>query len=210
MNCPRCSAPQPDDAAFCNKCGGSLSAKPAAAPAANPLQPPSGTRPPDNPEQDVWEGRMSGKALAHLWALWILWAGILTYVYFGIEYVQTHAWAGYTVLILAVLPLPYILFKLAYGKLAIKYRLSTHRFFKSVGILSRKINELELIRVDDVSVEQNIFQRLFDVGVITIMSTDTTDPRLIVYGVDSPIALKEKIREHVRKRRERSLFVESL
>lgn len=211
MNCPRCSAPQPEGSAFCNKCGASLTAKaPAAAPSgSSPLQP-SGVRPPDEPESEIWEGRMSGKALAHLWILWVLWAGFFTYIYFGIEFVREHAWASYAVLALAVLPLPYILWKLAYGKLAIKYRLTTHRFFRSVGILSRRISELELIRVDDVSVEQNIIQRLFDVGVITIISTDATDPRLPIYGVDSPISLKEKIREHVRKRRERSLHVESL
>lgn len=211
MNCPRCSASQPEGSAFCNKCGASLSAKPPAdAPAGgSPLQP-SGVRPPDEPEHEIWEGRMSGKALAHLWILWVIWAGFLSYVYFGLEFVNTRPVLGYLVLGLAVLPLPYILWKLAYGKLAIKYRLTTHRFFRSVGILSRRISELELIRVDDVSVEQNIIQRLFDVGVITIISTDATDPRLAVYGIDGPIALKEKIREHVRKRRERSLHVESL
>ena len=77
-------------------------------------------------------------------------------------------------------------------------------------IFSRTINELELIRVDDVSVYQNLFHRIFDIGTITIISTDATDSRLEIYGVEKPVELKETIREYVRKRRERSLYMEAL
>lgn len=202
MNCPRCNTTQPDGSAFCGKCGAALSSQPAIPTASNVPKP-------DEPEQELWAGRMSAKALAHLWLVWLVWALLLTILYFSIVS-EWHRGFGYVVWALVVLPVPYILARTLYGKLAIKYRLTTHRFFKNVGILSRKINELELIRVDDVSVEQNLIQRLFDVGIITLLSTDATDPRLVIYGVDSPILLKEKIREYVRKRRERSLHVESL
>ena len=202
MNCPRCNTTQPDESAFCNKCGVAVSSK-----ATSPLA--SNIPKPDEPEQELWQGRMSGKALAHLWLVWLLWTILLMTLYLA-AVKEWHRFFGYGILGLILVPVPYILGKWIYGTLAIKYRLTTHRFFKNVGILSRKINELELIRVDDVSVEQNVIQRLFDVGVITLLSTDATDPRLVIYGVDSPIPLKEKIREHVRKRRERSLHVESL
>ena len=56
-----------------------------------------------------------------------------------------------------------------------------------------------------------MIHRLFDVGTITIIApTDNTDPRLVLYGIDSPLPLKEKIREHVRKRRDRIVNMQSL
>ena len=117
---------------------------------------------------------------------------------------------GMIVWVLVVLPLPYIAYRLLYGKLAVGFRLTTHRFFKNVGIFSRSLNELELIRVDDVSVYQNLIHRIFDIGTVTIISTDSTDSRLEIYGVEKPIELKEMIRENVRKRRSRSLYMETL
>ncbi len=205
MNCPRCSADLADGSAFCNKCGTALAAKPAV-PSPLPLAP---TVRPDEPEQELWKGGLSWLALAHLWILWVLWTGLMLFVYF--RWLSESSFFGYVVLGLVCLPLGYIVLKLGYGKLAIRYRLTTHRFFKQVGILSRKLNELELVRVDDVSVEQNVIQRLFDVGTVTIIApTDNTDPRLELYGVDAPIPLKEKIREHVQKRRSRMVNLQTL
>jgi membrane protein YdbS with pleckstrin-like domain len=67
-----------------------------------------------------------------------------------------------------------------------------------------------LIRVDDVSVYQNLIHRIFDIGTVTIISTDSTDSRLEIYGVEKPVELKEMIRENVQKRRGRSLYMETL
>jgi uncharacterized membrane protein YdbT with pleckstrin-like domain len=179
---------------------------------AKPTQPSpvAGGLRPDEPEQELWKGGLSWLALAHLWLLWILWTSALLFVYF--KWMQEWSPILGTILMgLVALPFGYIVLKFAYGKLAIRYRLTSHRLFKQVGILSRKLNELELIRVDDVAVEQNVIQRLFDVGTVTIIApTDNTDPRLEIYGVDSPLPLKEKIREHVRKRRERIVNMQSL
>lgn len=205
MNCPKCGTDLADGSAFCNKCGAAMAAKP---PAAVPLQSAPTLRP-DEPEQELWKGGLSWLALAHLWILWFLWTGLLLFVYF--KWLGDSRIFTYVVLVLVCLPLGYIVVKLGYGKLAIRYRLTSHRFFKQVGILSRKLNELELVRVDDVSVEQNVIQRLFDVGTVTIIApTDNTDPRLEVYGIDAPIPLKEKIRENVQKRRSRMVNLQTL
>jgi membrane protein YdbS with pleckstrin-like domain len=180
----------------------------AAAPLAPPLSLPS-----SEPEEEIWRGRFSGKALGHWWLLWFLWIAGLGYLWLAhvpLEY-RGKPWARYVLLGLAGAPLLMILWTLMVRKLSIRYRLTTHRLFKDTGILSRHANEVELIRVDDVAVHQNLIQRLFNVGVVTVVSpTDQTEPRLELLGIENPIEVKEQIRAHVRQRRDRSLHVESL
>jgi hypothetical protein len=65
--------------------------------------------------------------------------------------------------------------------------------------------------VDDVAVHQNIIQRIFNVGIITVIAPhDQTEPRLELLGIENPVEVKEMIRTHVRRRRQGSLNVENL
>lgn len=203
MVCSQCGNPlADDDSQFCSKCGTALTAQ---AKLAGSRAAPK----PDEPEKELWRGRMAILAQAHLWLFWFLWSIALWSLWIFVL-PEEPAFLGTVTWVLVLLPLPYIAVRLLYGKYAIGFRLTTHRFFKNVGIFSRTINELELIRVDDVSVYQNLFHRIFDIGTITIISTDATDSRLEIYGVEKPVELKETIREYVRKRRERSLYMEAL
>jgi uncharacterized membrane protein YdbT with pleckstrin-like domain len=205
MFCPKCGAQVPEGSAFCNKCGAAVSAGAALPPAASP--------PASEPEQDLWKGRFSSKAQYHWWLLWIFWAAGLLYVWFVVlsaDMRQVGA-ARWITLGAAAVPVALILWSWLTQKISTRYRLTTHRLFKETGILSRDINEIELIRVDDVSVRQNLVQRIFNVGVITVIApTDATEPHLEIVGIENPIEVKEQIRQQVRKRRERSLHVESL
>jgi uncharacterized membrane protein YdbT with pleckstrin-like domain len=205
MSCPRCKAELPEGSAFCNRCGAPVGAP-------SPLAPPPSPATSD-PEEEVWRGRFSGKALGHWWFLWFLWIGALGYLWLAhvpSEY-RGAPWARYVLLGLVAAPLLGILWTLTVRKLSIHYRLTTHRLFRDEGILSRRADEVELIRVDDVSVRQNLIQRVFNVGVVTVVApTDQTEPRLELLGIENPIEVKEQIRTHVRRRRDRSLHVESL
>jgi uncharacterized membrane protein YdbT with pleckstrin-like domain len=199
-SCPKCQAALPEGSAFCNKCGNAIAVAAPAAPASEP-------------EQNLWKGRFSAKSQAHLWLLWTLEVAALFYLWFF----QIHETKrGDVVLrsifaVLALLPAVWISWQLLVAKLATRYRLTTHRLFKESGIIARSMNEIELVRVDDVSVRQNILQRIFNVGVVTVIApTDQTEPRLELVGIENPIEVKELIRGQVRKRRERSLHVENL
>ncbi len=202
-SCPKCQAPLPSGSAFCNRCG--APAMPGAPPAASP--------PSSEPEQELWKGRYSGKTLGHWWLLWIVELAALAYLWFGVLSAEIRGGpvAKWVVLAAAALPAVSLLWNLLVEKISTRYRLTTHRLFKETGIISRHLNELELLRVDDVAVRQNLIQRIFNVGVITVIApTDQTEPRLELVGIENPIEVKEMIRTQVRKRRDRSLHVESL
>ncbi len=202
-SCPRCQAPLPAGSAFCNRCGAPT--MPGAPPPASPS--------PTEPEEELWKGRYSGKTLGHWWFLWVVELAALAWIWFGILSPELRAGpvAKWVVLAAAALPAVSLLWNLLVEKISTRYRLTTHRLFKETGILSRHLNELELLRVDDVAVRQNLIQRIFNVGVITVIApTDQTEPRLEIVGIENPIEVKEMIRTQVRKRRDRSLHVESL
>ena len=202
-SCPKCQAALPEGSAFCNKCGLAISSP--------VLQPPAASA--TEPEQELWKGRFSAKAQAHLWLLWTLEVAALFYLwFFQIEAERRNQVVLRSIFaVLALLPAVWIFWQLLVAKVAVRYRLTTHRIFKDAGLFSRALNEIELVRVDDVSVRQNLLQRIFNVGIVTVIApTDQTEPRLELVGIENPIEIKELIRGQVRKRRERSLHVENL
>lgn len=78
-----------------------------------------------------------------------------------------------------------------------RYSLSPNRLFLSVGLLSVKDDELLLYRVRDISVRRGLFQRIFGVGTITIMSSDRSHPELILKNIKNPMKVKENIHAQV-------------
>jgi membrane protein YdbS with pleckstrin-like domain len=208
MSCPKCNADLPEGSAFCNKCGAALQG--GAAPL-HPLQPPIANVAME-PEQELWKGRFSGKAQGHLWLLWLLMLPALGFLYWKLPAdKQSNSIVRWVLLGVAALPAALIFWRLMIQKLSTRYRLTTHRLFKETGVLSRELNEIELVRVDDVAVRQNIVQRIFNVGVVTVIAPhDQTEPRLELVGIENPIEVKEMIRTNVRLRRKGSLNVENL
>jgi hypothetical protein len=67
------------------------------------------------------------------------------------------------------------------------------------------------MRVDDVSVQQNIVQRMFNVGDVKVMApTDPSSPTISVVGICNPIEVKEKIRGLTQELRKKSLRMEAI
>ena len=78
-----------------------------------------------------------------------------------------------------------------------RYALSEDRLFMSVGFLSIRDEEVLLYRVRDISTRRSLWQRLFRVGNITLLSSDKTMPTLVLKNVKNPLMVKEKIHDHV-------------
>ena len=84
-----------------------------------------------------------------------------------------------------------------------RYRLTTQRLFVQTGLVAKKLEEVELFRVKDVTLNQGILQRLLGVGNVVVLSTDDTTPRLELAGILNPIEVKEQIRNAFRAARQR-------
>lgn len=78
-----------------------------------------------------------------------------------------------------------------------RYAMSEDRLFTSVGFLSIKDDEILLYRVRDIDTSRNLWQRLFGVGTVTVMSSDKTMPTVVLKNIKNPVAVKEMIHSMV-------------
>ena len=78
-----------------------------------------------------------------------------------------------------------------------RYALSEDRLFLSVGFLSIKDDEILLYRVRDITTSRSLWQRLFGVGTVTVMSSDKTMPTLQMKNIRNPVAVKEMLHNQV-------------
>lgn len=78
-----------------------------------------------------------------------------------------------------------------------RYCLSEDRLFLSVGFLNIKDDEVLLYRVRDIDTSRSLWQRIFGVGTIVVMSSDKSMPDLVLQNVKDPVFVKELIHKQV-------------
>ena len=78
-----------------------------------------------------------------------------------------------------------------------RYQMSEDRLFISEGFLNIKDDEVLLYRVRDIDTRRSLWQRLFGVGTVTVMSSDKTMPTLVLKNIKDPLMVKELIHNQV-------------
>ena len=78
-----------------------------------------------------------------------------------------------------------------------RYALSEDRLFTSVGFLNIKDDEILLYRVRDIDTQRSLWQRLFGVGTVTVVSSDKTMPNLVLKNIKDPVMVKEMLHKQV-------------
>lgn len=195
MRCPECDADLRDAARFCHECGAELvkpagqrhnqhrrESQPKAKVRATDRQVSRKSSLADRDETVLWTGSFSAKGLIHSWLM----AGLISIVMpvggivVGANSVE---WAVILSIIAIVwLGLGMLLFL---QRLNVHYELTDQRLIHRSGILLRRTNRIELIDMDDVSHQQGLIERLFDVGTIEITSSDRTHPEIQLPGIDN-------------------------
>ena len=155
---------------------------------------------PDDPEHDLWKGGFSPKAMIFYWLI----AGVAT-----IAALVAGIFAAHPVVWIIGIALAFSLWTafalyLLYQRLSVEYQLTTQRLFHRKGILARVTNRVEVIDIDDVQFSQNLVERFLGIGTIRILSTDLSDPKLIMIGIDdvkNVADIIDKVRRDERRRR---------
>lgn len=78
-----------------------------------------------------------------------------------------------------------------------RYALSEDRLFLSVGFFSIRDEEILLYRIRDINTSRTLWQRLFGVGSVTVVSSDKTMPTLVLKNVKRPLVVKELLHNQV-------------
>ncbi len=78
-----------------------------------------------------------------------------------------------------------------------RYQLSEDRLFVSEGFLNIRDDEVLLYRVRDIDTRRSLWQRLFGVGTVSVISSDKTMPTMVLQNVKDPVFVKELIHKQV-------------
>lgn len=92
------------------------------------------------------------------------------------------------------------LFVMAWKWLVLKnttYELSSQRLKLRQGVLNKDMNDLELYRVRDYKLEQPFFLRLLGLSNITLNTSDSTTPMVVLRAVPGGESLRDQIRAAV-------------
>jgi membrane protein YdbS with pleckstrin-like domain len=196
---------------FCPQCGTKVPADASASVKESPVTPVSaaagnadpagalGRRRPitDVPEETLWEGQYSPKAMLGTVVAAVVVSGL--FIVAGISLSYWIVW----------LPLIGLVWLFAIGRyatrrLGVHYKMTNQMFYHRKGILTRTIDRIEAIDIDDVTWQQGFVERMVGVGSIKISSRDRTDPVFWLYGiedVENVARLIDKARRAERLRR---------
>lgn len=84
----------------------------------------------------------------------------------------------------------------------IEWVLTTERFIYTVGVFSKRTENLELYRIKDITIRKPFFFRLFGYGVIDLITSDRTDPNLSNIGaVKNPDDLFQLFRKYIERQK---------
>jgi membrane protein YdbS with pleckstrin-like domain len=164
-------------------------------------------------EQVVWEARYSmknfiGRLIFRL-LLTLGWMALAIYTW-G----EGHTTAAPVTILLGIIlgivwiALLYRIVKAYYGH---EYQLTNRRLFVSTGLLRRRRDQMELLRVKDVYTRQTLLDRWLSLGTVVVVSTEATLPTFYLAGVNDPGRVMDLVWHCARAEREgKTVQVENL
>ena len=138
-------------------------------------------------EIPVWKGRSH-----QIVNFWPLAASLLLLILILVGAFAWKGWLGWVSLI----PLAYGGWLWLGTKLKV-FELTSERIRIYEGILNQKINEVELYRVKDTSIEKPFWLRLFGLSNIVLQTSDRSTPEIEINAVRDGVELRERLRKQV-------------
>ena len=84
-----------------------------------------------------------------------------------------------------------------------RYAMSEDRLFLSIGFFTIRDDELLLYRVRDIITRRTLWQRICGVGTVTVISSDKSQPTLVLKNIRNPMQLKELLHKNVEEMKQR-------
>ena len=78
-----------------------------------------------------------------------------------------------------------------------RYAVSEDRLFQSTGFFTIKDEEILLYRIRDINTSRTLWQRIFGMGTVMVISSDKSMPTLVMKNVKNPLEVKEMLHSQV-------------
>ena len=104
-----------------------------------------------------------------------------------------------------------LLYRIAQAYYGHYYRLTNRRLFVSTGLMRRRRDQMELLRVKDVFTRQTLVERWLSLGTVVVVSTEKELPVFYLAGVNDPKQVMDLVWHHARAERDnRSTKIDSV
>ncbi|HEX2413590.1 MAG TPA: PH domain-containing protein [Thermoleophilaceae bacterium] len=146
-------------------------------------------------EESVYQGHPSWRALASFYLLGLLVAlALLLVLWFALDETALALAVGIG-LAAAVLLVGYL------RRVSTKYVITNQRLRISRGIVSRKVQETRLDRVQNVNFHQSVFDRMLSVGTVDFDTAGTDDSEFRFEWVNDPEGVVRAVNDAIHEQR---------
>ncbi len=193
--CPFCAEQIQDAAVKCRFCGSSL--VPGQAPAAP-------TPAPITAPHVIYDGSPTWKAWFESYVL--AWALIATSLATAGLWLGSVA-SGSVAAAMLVLPAAglIMLAVLKARQRGLRYRITDAGIDYERGLLAKRIETIQLWRVRHIDFQQTVFERLFGIANIHVMTTDRSDAELIIRGIPNARDVFDRLKDALQIARQRQV-----
>jgi membrane protein YdbS with pleckstrin-like domain len=90
-----------------------------------------------------------------------------------------------------------------------RYKVSNQRILLETGVLSKRIDEVDMRTIEDIEFRQRFLERLLGIGDIAIIAADKGMARFRLIAVENPRDVRELIRSNAFQATQRQVFTRS-
>jgi uncharacterized membrane protein YdbT with pleckstrin-like domain len=145
-------------------------------------------------EQLIWKGKPTWRATMSFYLLWGLLALVPLAVILVVRATTDATWPIWLAIVITVGLLAIVLLVGWIRRFFTQYTVTTKRMSIREGILSKREQTAHVDRIQNITINQSPFDRIFKVGVVVFDTAgETGSAQLTFWGVDRPQDLRDRI-----------------